>query len=101
MSIHKEVIWQVVAQIPTGRVATYGQIADLAGLGRGARLVGRILSQLPKDTKLPWFRVINARGEISFPVDHAGYIRQRNLLEEEGISFINGRIKLANYQWKP
>lgn len=98
---NQEKIWQVVAMIPQGKVATYGQVAELAGLPRMARAVGRTLSQLPKDTQLPWFRVINAQGRISFPNDSSAYLRQRELLEKEGISLINGKIRLKDYKWQP
>lgn len=98
---YQEKIWQVVALIPEGHVATYGQIAELAGLPRMARAVGRTLSQLPKDTQLPWHRVINAKGQISFPVDSSAYKRQRDRLEDEGITLLKGKISLKDYQWKP
>jgi len=97
----KEKIWQVVGLIPEGHVATYGQIATLAGLTNSARAVGRTLSQLPTNTLLPWHRVINAQGRISFPENSPGYLKQKNRLEQEGIRFINGRIKLSHYQWHP
>ncbi|WP_067863678.1 MGMT family protein [Neptuniibacter marinus] len=98
---YQERIWQAVSMIPKGYVATYGQVAELAGLPRMARAVGRTLSQLPKDTQLPWHRIINAKGMISFPSESEAYKRQRFRLEEEGISFINGKIKLKSYQWRP
>lgn len=98
---YQEKFWQVVALIPEGSVATYGQVAELAGLPRMARAVGRTLSQLPKDTQLPWHRVINAQGKISFPIDSPAYRKQRDRLESEGISLINGRIRLKDYQWQP
>jgi methylated-DNA-protein-cysteine methyltransferase-like protein len=100
-STYQVLFWQVIAQVPTGKVVTYGQVAQLAGLPGMARAVGRTLSQLPEDTKLPWFRVLNAQGKISFPVDSNGWKRQKALLEQEGIVFINGRIKLSHYQWQP
>jgi len=96
---YQQRFWQVVAQIPAGKVATYGQVAELAGLPGLARAVGRTMSQLPKNTRLPWHRVINAQGKISFPVDSDGYKRQRERLEAEGISLINGRIPLRHYRW--
>lgn len=98
---YQEKIWQVVSMIPQGKVATYGQVAELAGLPRMARAVGRTLSQLPKDTQLPWFRVINAKGMISFPVDSDTYKRQFDLLADEGISLVNGKISLKHYRWIP
>lgn len=98
---YQEKIWQVVGNIPAGKVVTYGQVAELAGLPRMARAVGRTLGQLPKDTQLPWFRVINAKGEVSFPTDSPAYKRQKEQLEAEGIVFINGRISLRQYRWQP
>lgn len=62
-----ERIWTVVAAIPVGRVATYGQVAELAGLPRGARAVGLAMARLPAGTRLPWHRVINATGKVSIP----------------------------------
>lgn len=89
-------IWQVTAEIPRGTVATYGQIAELAGLPGGARQVGLTLSQLPTGTKLPWHRVINAAGRISI-TDPS---RQRALLESEGVVFENGRVNLKRFRWR-
>jgi len=97
-----EQVWQVVALIPKGRVATYGQVADLAGLPGGARRVGRILSQLPRGTRIPWHRVINASGGISLPPDSGGYGRQRARLEREGVVFnTSGQIALRSFRWQP
>ncbi len=93
----RERIWQVVHFVPAGKVATYGQIAALADLPQHARLVGRVMSQLPAGSRLPWHRVINAQGKISTH-ESSG---QRELLEEEGVVSINGRINLSRYQWKP
>ncbi|MBY4678213.1 MGMT family protein [Marinobacterium arenosum] len=92
-------VWQVVAAIPPGKVASYGQVAELAGLPRMARMVGRILSQLPKDSQLPWFRVINAQGRISFPLDSDAYRCQRERLEADGVEFNGERINLRVYRW--
>ncbi|WP_417222209.1 MGMT family protein [Amphritea sp.] len=94
-----EMIWHAVAAIPEGRVATYGQVAQMAGVPGAARMVGRCLSQLPKDTQLPWFRVINASGRISMPVGSEGYLRQVELLQEEGVAVLNGRISLAKFRF--
>jgi len=93
-------IHKVVARIPRGRVATYGQIARLAGLGRQARLVGYAMHALPAGTRVPWQRVINAQGVISLPGKSA--IRQRELLEREGVRFdARGRIDLDRFLWQP
>ncbi len=94
-----EMIWQAVAAIPAGKVATYGQVAEMAGLPGSARLVGRCLSQLPRDTQLPWFRVINASGKISLPVGSEGYLKQVAYLQEEGVVVMNGRISLVKFRW--
>lgn len=97
----EERVWQVVAMIPPGRVSTYGEIATMAGLGRGARRVGRILSHLPPGTRLPWHRVINASGRISLPSDSPGHTEQKERLQSEGVAFIKGRVSLARYRWRP
>jgi methylated-DNA-protein-cysteine methyltransferase related protein len=93
-------IHETVSRIPRGRVATYGQVARLAGLGGQARLVGYALHALPAHTSLPWQRVVNAQGGISTRADHAAL--QRRLLEREGIRFdSHGRLSLATFQWRP
>ena len=94
-------IWDVVAEIPYGRVATYGQIARIAGLGSQARQVGYALHNTPDGLDLPWHRVINAQGRISFPRGSTSYRRQRELLEAEEIEFIDGRLDLSAYRWQP
>lgn len=97
----QERVWQVVALIPAGRVSTYGDVASMAGLPRGARKVGRILSHLPDGTQLPWHRVVNASGRISLPGGSPGYREQRRRLESEGVLFIKGRLSLSRYRWRP
>jgi methylated-DNA-protein-cysteine methyltransferase-like protein len=93
-------IQDVVSQIPRGRVATYGQIARLAGLAGHARLVGYALHALPAGTSVPWQRVVNAQGAISIRSGNPS--PQRRLLESEGIRFDSrGRIPLASFQWRP
>ena len=92
----RERIWQVIAAIPRGTVATYGQVAELAGLPGGARQVGQTLSRLPAGTKLPWHRVINAAGRISI----ADPVRQQALLESEGVVFQDGRVNLKRFRWR-
>ena len=93
-----ERLYTALAAIPAGRVVTYGQLAALAGRPGGARWAGRVLSQLPKDTQLPWFRVINAQGRLSFPVGSAAALRQQELLVREGIEFSDsGRINLKRF----
>ncbi len=98
---NREKIWQVVAQIPRGRVATYGQVARLAELPGYARYVGYTMKNLPAGTKLPWFRVVNSQGRLSFPQDSSQYESQKKKLESEGVVFIGGRFSLTEYQWLP
>jgi methylated-DNA-protein-cysteine methyltransferase-like protein len=93
-----EKIWQVVYGIPMGKVATYGQVATLAGLPGYARYVGSVLRKLPANSRLPWHRVINAGGRISFPAHSEQYRLQRSLLEAEGIVFINDRLSLQRFR---
>jgi len=96
-------IWAVVRRIPPGRVATYGQVAALAGKPGHARQAGYAMHALPEGSGVPWHRVINARGEIS-PRSEAGWAVgwQRHLLEEEGVAFdARGRIDLARFGWDP
>lgn len=95
-----ESIWQIVAAIPQGRVSTYGQIARIAGYPNHSRQVGSTLKNLPKGTKLPWHRVINAQGKISFPEDSEPYRLQRRRLEEEGVVFKGGKVPLREYGWE-
>ncbi len=95
-------IYAIVKQIPPGKVATYGQIADLAGLYGKARLVGYALFRVDINKDIPWHRVINAKGEISYSFQRQGgdYF-QKVLLEEEGIIFDNnGKIDLNKYRWQ-
>ena len=94
-------IWQTVCLIPTGKVACYGQIADLAGLPGRARLVGRALGFAPESLNVPWHRVINSQGKISFPVGSESFDKQKGLLQSEDVVVINGRIKLKEFQWQP
>jgi methylated-DNA-protein-cysteine methyltransferase-like protein len=96
-------IYRVVRRIPAGRVATYGQVANLAGYPRHARQVGYALAALREESDpVPWHRVVNAAGEISARSVPGYEDYQRILLEEEGVVFNdNGRIPLAQYQWRP
>ncbi|HEX6535500.1 MAG TPA: MGMT family protein [Gemmatimonadaceae bacterium] len=98
-----ERIFAVVRRIPRGRVATYGQVALLAGLPRQARLVGYALHALPAGTPVPWHRVINAAGRVSPRTgDPAGGTLQRIRLEVEGVRFdARGRVDLERHGWTP
>ncbi len=96
-------VWAVVSRIPKGRVATYGQVARLAGLPRHARLAGYALHALPARSDVPWHRVVNAKGEVSPRRDGSEHDRlQRLMLERERVRFDRkGRISLAVFGWKP
>lgn len=96
-------IYEVVRKVPPGKVVTYGQVADLAGLYGKARLVGYALFQVDVESDIPWQRVVNAKGEISYsPARNGADYRQKNLLEREGIEFDDrDRINLNEYRWKP
>jgi methylated-DNA-protein-cysteine methyltransferase-like protein len=97
-----ERIYAIVRKIPRGRVATYGQVAALAGLDGHARQAGYALHALPTATAVPWHRVINAQGAISVRGPGGDGLHQRLLLEAEGIEFdARGRIRLTRYQWRP
>ena len=88
-------VLSVVEEIPEGRVATYSQIARLIGRDRNARLVGRILSMSDYYGQYPCHRVVNHAGRTA-----PGYLRQRQLLQEEGVEFrTNGCVDLKKYQW--
>jgi len=102
LSTSYERIYAVVRRIPAGRVATYGQVAELAGLPGHARQVGYAMHALPQGTSLPWHRVINARGEVSRRRRPGGELSQRIRLEEEGVGFdLRGRVALGKVQWRP
>lgn len=93
--------WQVLARVPAGHVITYGQLAELAGLPRQARWVGRLLSQLPADSGLPWHRVVNAQGRLSLPPHHPGAEEQAARLRAEGVFLQDGKLNLTRYRWQP
>lgn len=94
-----QLILQVVALIPYGKVATYGQVAKMAGLPKHARLVGRVLQQV-EEAQLPWHRVINSQGKISLSkLDAQGDNLQVVKLQAENIAVIAGKVSLKQYQW--
>ncbi|MFL5493294.1 MAG: MGMT family protein [Gemmatimonadales bacterium] len=97
----RERIYSVVRRIPRGRVATYGQVAELAGLPGQARQVGYALHALPRGSRVPWHRVINAAGAVSLRAAPGDEVTQRQLLESEGIVFdTRGRVPLARVRWR-
>jgi methylated-DNA-protein-cysteine methyltransferase-like protein len=95
-------IYRVVRRIPAGRVATYGQVAELAGLPGQARQVGYAMAALDSESIVPWHRVINAQGAISTRrADPGGGVTQRIRLEREGVRFdARGRVALERFRWK-
>ena len=94
-----ELIYDVVRRIPRGRVATYGQIAMLAGNPRWSRVVGYALHVKPDPAHIPCFRVVNRFGEPSSAFAFGGVNEQIALLQKEGVEFVDGRVDLGKYQW--
>ena len=92
-------IYDVVKQIPYGKVATYGQVAALAGSKRWARVVGYALHANPDPENIPCFRVVNRLGEVSKAFVFGGENRQIELLKAEGVEFVDGKVDMDKYQW--
>lgn len=99
--VRRTALYITLNQVPTGTVITYGQLADLAGLGRAARWVGRTLSQLPEGSSLPWHRVIAAGGRLSLPAGSVSGDEQRARLRAEGITVQNNRVDMRRHGWRP
>ncbi|MDC9521953.1 MGMT family protein [Pseudoalteromonas sp. Angola-31] len=100
-NIEKEtLIYTIIANIPAGFVASYGQVATLAGYPQNSRLVGRLLKQMPDDSVIPWHRVVNSQGKISFPAGSDKYQEQRQKLLLEGVSFKNGKVNMRECRWQ-
>jgi methylated-DNA-protein-cysteine methyltransferase-like protein len=94
-------IYEAVGRIPHGKVATYGLVADVAGLPGHARQVGYALHRTPDEIQVPWHRVINAKGEIALRADPVAAKLQRALLRGEGVRFRrDGTVNLRKYAWK-
>jgi methylated-DNA-protein-cysteine methyltransferase related protein len=94
-------IWDTIGDIPRGNVASYGQVAEIAGIPRGARQVGYALRNLPEGHDVPWHRVLQASGRIAFARGSRGYREQRKRLLEEDIAVIGGRVDMQEYRWQP
>jgi methylated-DNA-protein-cysteine methyltransferase related protein len=93
-------VLRMVRLIPYGKVTSYGDVAALLGAPRAARGVGHVLSSLPQGSDVPWWRVVNGRGEIS--IRHVGGRLQRVLLEQEGVRFgRGGQVDLRTFRWRP
>ena len=100
MNPRQQRILDVVLSVPAGRVATYGQIAELAGLPGRARMVGRVMRELPSGSAVPWHRILGAGGHLRIPQE--GYFElQRGLLEAEGVEFRGRRVDLERFGWRP
>ncbi len=96
-----ERIWATIRDIPEGFVASYGQIAEIAGIPRGARQVGYALRHLPQGSKVPWYRVIQASGNIAFAPGSDAFKEQSKRLKREGVAIRSGRIDMKKYRWQP
>lgn len=94
-------IRRTVRDIPAGRVASYGQVADIAGVPRGARQVGYTLRQLPAGHDVPWHRVVQSSGRIAFDRASPQFEEQRNRLIMEGVIVDAGRVDMARFRWQP
>ena len=94
-------IWDTIRDIPSGSVASYGQIASIAGIPRGARQVGYALRQLPAGHDVPWHRVITASGRIAFDKGSRPFEEQSKRLMNEDVAVIAGRVDMQKYRWQP
>lgn len=94
-------LYSLLSQVPAGTVVSYGQLGELAGLGRAARWVGRTLSQLPADTQLPWHRVVRANGQLSLPLSSRSGALQKERLLAEGIVVVGDKLNIRRYRWHP
>ena len=97
--LNLEAIWEAVRKIPEGKVASYGQIAEMAGIKGEAQLVGRSLSESPKHLKLPWHRIIKEDGSIAFPEGSTNANEQAQRLLDEGITVIDHRVPMQVFRW--
>ena len=95
-----EMIYDIIGQIPEGAVASYGQIAAFAGNRRWARVVGYALHALPHGSDIPWYRVVKKDGGVIGGPDSSGGIYQTELLQKEGVEFVDGYVDMEHYQWK-
>lgn len=95
-----EKIYEIVKQIPKGNVATYGQVAALAGNRRWARVVGYALHANPNPDEIPCYRVVNREGRLSEAFAFGGRNRQQELLEQDGIKVVDGKVDLEKVQWR-
>jgi methylated-DNA-protein-cysteine methyltransferase-like protein len=100
MNPEHQAIRDVIACIPRGRVASYGEIAARAGLPRRARLVGLVLRQAADQERLPWHRVLHSDGTLAFAPRSRAFVAQKRLLAAEGVILNGRRVDLARYGWQ-
>ena len=100
MNPEHQVIREVIACIPPGRVASYGEIAARAGLPRRARLVGLVLRQADEQADLPWHRVLHSDGTLAFAPRSRTFIEQKRRLAAEGVVLIGRRVDLGRFGWQ-
>jgi methylated-DNA-protein-cysteine methyltransferase-like protein len=96
-----ERIWQTICDVPQGCVASYGQIAEIAGIPRGARQVGHALRHLPPGHEVPWHRIITSSGRIAFERGSRPYKEQVKRLKMDGVAVLGGRVNMKLHQWQP
>ncbi|QDZ91217.2 MGMT family protein [Shewanella decolorationis] len=94
-------IWHIVAMIPPGQVSSYGKVADFAGLPGRARYVSKALKSAPEHLSLPWHRVLNSQGKISFDKHSVPFQEQMELLRIEGVTVNCGKVDLSEFEWQP
>lgn len=94
-------IWNTIREIPEGQVASYGQVAEIAGIPRGARQVGYALGKVPDGLDVPWHRVIRSSGQLAFDKESRTFRKQAGLLARENVPVRNGRVDMKKYRWRP
>ena len=96
-----ERIYETIRDIPHGCVASYGQVAEIAGIPGGARRVGWALKHAPRGKELPWHRVITSSGRIAFEAGSVQFEKQKKLLMQEDVAVVAGRVDMRRYRWEP
>lgn len=96
-----ERIWQTICDVPQGFVASYGQIAEIAGVPRGARQVGYALRHLPSGHEVPWHRIVTSSGRIAFEKGSRPYREQVRRLKLDGVAVPGGRVDMKIHRWQP
>lgn len=101
MNSNYQKIWSTLQAVPSGKVVSYGQLADLAGLPRQHRFAARALKVAPRELDLPWHRVIANSGKLATTADNAIFRLQQERLRAEGVEVYNGRVNINHYRWQP